>query len=107
MKIPCNGLLPVGLFLLAEAAFAGHIGEPFSTNLYSYVEGNPLSFIDPNGLDRRGVGNRSLLAPARVGPDQRVHERAERGCRKFVRQHPALQDAVSRGHDLVSQRLKQ
>jgi hypothetical protein len=57
MKILRTGLLIAGLFVLAEAAFAGRIGDPFPPNPYSYVEANPLSFIDPNGLDRWGVGS--------------------------------------------------
>jgi len=39
----------VGRFI-TEDTYKGQIVNPLSMNLYSYVENNPLSFIDPSGM---------------------------------------------------------
>lgn len=50
---PCSGRF------INEDTFAGKLTDPMSLNLYSYVENNPLTLIDPSG---------HLPIPAWLGP---------------------------------------
>jgi hypothetical protein len=51
---------------------AGSIGDPSSTNRYSYVGCDPVNFVDPNGLKRNFFGCAAGIVAVGVGFSQTV-----------------------------------
>ncbi len=41
---------------ISEDTYEGEIGSPLSLNLYTYVENNPLMFMDPSGHIKDSFG---------------------------------------------------
>jgi len=49
-------------------AVNGSIGSAMSWNLYSYVQGNPMNFVDPYGLKEKGQGTATVQAQGEKKP---------------------------------------
>jgi RHS repeat-associated protein len=50
-----------GRFLTPDPVKAGDPADPASWNKYSYVQGDPINFVDPSGLESEGPGETCVI----------------------------------------------